>query len=127
MPKYPASHDSSESDALLSTPELNRAVWDRAAARLLAKMLGQFAYEEVIEPEAIEREATEPLGQADGGDTYTLTLDDGGTLSFSARRGVYGGWHIAPESILETSGGVLEAQAGAAGTSDGDAPHGTAA
>ncbi|WP_406386779.1 IucA/IucC family protein [Streptomyces sp. NBC_01618] len=110
-------------------------------------MLGQFAYEEVIEPEAIEpeaterevterevtereatereateREATEPLGQAGGGNTYTLTLDDGGTLTFGARRGVYGGWHIAPESILETPGGTREAPAGAAGTSDRDAP-----
>ncbi|MER5357966.1 IucA/IucC family siderophore biosynthesis protein [Streptomyces sp. NPDC002785] len=98
MPKYPASHDPAESAALLSTPELNRTVWDGAAARLLAKMLGQFAYEEVIEP----------VPQADEGDTYTLGLDDGGTLSFSARRGVYGSWHIAPESILETCGSVRE-------------------
>ncbi|MEV6748105.1 IucA/IucC family siderophore biosynthesis protein [Streptomyces sp. NPDC051080] len=94
MPKYPASHDSAESAELLSTPELNREVWDRAAARLLAKMLGQFAYEEVIEP----------VAQAGPGDTHTLGLDDGKTLVFSARRGVYGSWHIAPDSILEMPG-----------------------
>ncbi|MFE4799742.1 IucA/IucC family protein [Streptomyces sp. NPDC056708] len=98
MPKYPASHDSAESADLLSTPELNRTVWDGAAARLLAKMLGQFAYEEVIAP----------VRQDDGGDTYTLGLDDGGTLSFSARRGVYGSWHIAPDSVLETCGSARE-------------------
>ncbi|MGW1654389.1 IucA/IucC family protein [Streptomyces atratus] len=101
MPKYPASRDSAESADLLSTPELNRTVWDKAAARLLAKMLGQFAYEEVIEP----------VRQADGGDTYTLGLDDGGTLSFSARRGVYGSWHIAPDSVRETCGSARESPA----------------
>ncbi|MFB6877108.1 IucA/IucC family siderophore biosynthesis protein, partial [Streptomyces sp. NPDC056323] len=87
MPKYPASHDSAESAELLSTPELNRTVWDGAAARLLAKMLGQFAYEEVIEPAA----------QAGGDDTYTLALDDGKTLVFRARRGVYGSWRVVPD------------------------------
>lgn len=75
MPKYPVSHDSAESPALLSTPELNRAVWDRAAARMLAKMLGEFAYEEVIQP--VTRSA--------GSGTYTLVLDDGGSLIFTMR------------------------------------------
>lgn len=77
MQKYPASRDAAPSPALLSTPELNSAVWDRAAARLLAKMLGEFAYEEVVRP----------VPRSVGGDTYTLVLDDGGSLSFTARRG----------------------------------------
>ncbi|MEE1742309.1 IucA/IucC family siderophore biosynthesis protein [Streptomyces sp. BE147] len=89
MPKYPASHESAEPQSLLRTPELNRAVWDRAAARLLAKMLGEFAYEEIIEP----------VQRPGGHDTYTVPLDDGGFLSFRARRGVYGSWRITPESI----------------------------
>lgn len=92
MPKNPASHESAESPALLSTPELNRTVWERAAARLLAKMLGEFAYEEVIEP----------VPRADGSDTYALVLDDGETLNFRAGRGVYGGWHVAPGSMRVT-------------------------
>ncbi|MCX5340350.1 IucA/IucC family protein [Streptomyces atratus] len=112
MPKYPASRDSAESADLLSTPELNRTVWDGAAARLLAKMLGQFAYEEVIEP----------VRQADGGDTYTLGLDDGGTLSFSARRGVYGSWRIAPDSVLETCGSARESPADSMRDRDRGAP-----
>ncbi|WP_406455595.1 IucA/IucC family siderophore biosynthesis protein [Streptomyces sp. NBC_00876] len=94
MPKYPASHDEAESPALLSTPELNRAVWDRAAARLLAKMLGEFAYEEVIRPEP---------GTAEDG-SYTLVLDDGARLLFTAARGVYGSWRVAPDSVRETHG-----------------------
>lgn len=101
MPKYPASHDSAESPALLSTPELNRAVWDRAAARMLAKMLGEFAYEEVIQP--VVRSA--------GSGTYTLVLDDGGSLIFTAGRGVYGSWRVAPDSIREATTAETEAHA----------------
>jgi siderophore synthetase component len=63
-------------------------------------MLGEFAYEEVIEPAA----------RPGGSDTYTLTLDDGATLSFRAGRGVYGSWHVAADSMR---------------ASDRDAPAGT--
>jgi siderophore synthetase component len=89
VPNNPASHEPAESPALLSTPELNRTVWERAAARLLAKMLGEFAYEEVIEP----------VPRAAGSDSYILALDDGETLNFRAGRGVYGGWHVAADSM----------------------------
>lgn len=109
MPKYPASSDAARTPTLLSTPELNRAVWDRAAARLLAKMLGEFAYEEVVQP--VPRSA--------GGDSYTLALDDGGSLSFTARRGVYGSWRVVAESIREASSAATEADAAAA--TDGEA------
>ncbi|MYR96101.1 MULTISPECIES: IucA/IucC family protein [unclassified Streptomyces] len=89
MPTYPASHDSADPHPLLSPPELNRQVWDRAAARLLAKMLGEFAYEEIIEPER----------RPGDGRLHSLRLDDGTELRFSARRGVYGSWRVDPDSI----------------------------
>ncbi|WP_432009391.1 IucA/IucC family protein [Streptomyces bacillaris] len=89
MPTYPASHDAAEPRPLLSPPELNRQVWDRAAARLLAKMLGEFAYEEIIEPER----------RPGDGRLHSLTLDDGTELRFTARRGVYGSWRVDPDSI----------------------------
>ncbi|MFD7068093.1 IucA/IucC family protein [Streptomyces sp. NPDC059913] len=93
MPTYPESHEpTAESASPLRTPELNRTAWDRAAARLLAKTLEQFAYEGVVEP----------VRRAGRGDTYTLALDDGGSLAFRARRGAYGSWHIVPDSVLET-------------------------
>ncbi|MET9482592.1 IucA/IucC family protein [Streptomyces sp. NPDC006638] len=76
------------SAALFSPPELNPRAWDRAAARLLAKMLGEFAYEEIIEPRP---------GEADG--LYTLTLDAGGTLIFRAARGSYGSWRVDADSV----------------------------
>ncbi|HWU06131.1 MAG TPA: IucA/IucC family siderophore biosynthesis protein [Streptomyces sp.] len=96
MPTYPASHHPAELHTPLDTPELNRTAWDRAAARLLAKMLGEFAYEEVIEP----------VPRADDGagrDGYTVPLDDGATLSFHARRGVYGSWRVDPETVREVA------------------------
>ncbi|MFF1833082.1 IucA/IucC family protein [Streptomyces sp. NPDC058231] len=107
MPKYPASHESAEPPALLSTPELSRTVWDRAAARLLAKMLGEFAYEEIVEPtpQTVGSDTTPQATGSDatprsaGSDTYALVLDDGATLSFRAARGVYGGWHVVPDSM----------------------------
>ncbi|WNF30015.1 IucA/IucC family siderophore biosynthesis protein [Streptomyces sp. C11-1] len=98
MPTYPASHDSAETPQLFSPPELNREIWDRAAARLLAKMLGEFAYEKIIEP----------VRQPGPGGLHRLTLDDGGVLHFTARRGVYGSWRVDPDSIAETRRPVEE-------------------
>ncbi|MFF2702349.1 IucA/IucC family protein [Streptomyces cyaneofuscatus] len=118
MPTYPASPDSVEPHPLLSPPELNRQVWDRAAARLLAKMLGEFAYEEIIEPE--RRPGDSHL--------HSLSLDDGTELRFSARRGVYGSWRVDPDSIETAhppasplSNGASSNHAAANGTSDGTA------
>ncbi|MEI7032924.1 IucA/IucC family siderophore biosynthesis protein [Streptomyces pratensis] len=89
---YSASPDAAVSPQLLSPPELNRRDWDRAAARLLAKMLGEFAYEKIIEP----------VRQPGDGGRHRLTLDDGGVIGFTARRGVYGSWRVDPDSIEVT-------------------------
>lgn len=94
MPIYPASRESAESPQLFSPPELNRQIWDRATARLLAKMLGEFAYEKIIEP----------VPEPGTGGRHRLTLDDGGALAFTARRGVYGSWRVDPDSIEVTAG-----------------------
>ncbi|MFF5726893.1 IucA/IucC family protein [[Kitasatospora] papulosa] len=98
MPAYPASHHQTEPHTPIDTPELNRPVWDRAAARLLAKMLGEFAYEEIIEPVLRTGEGTGRTGQ------YIVRLDDGAALVFHARRGVYGGWRVDPATIREVTG-----------------------
>ncbi|MFJ8669573.1 IucA/IucC family protein [Streptomyces sp. NPDC093600] len=87
MPSSPATHDS----ALLSPAELTPAAWTRACSHLLAKTLGEFAYEEIIEPV--------PTDGPGGADRYALRLDDGAALTFSARRGAYGSWRVAPDSI----------------------------
>ncbi|CAM5360511.1 iron transporter [Streptomyces badius] len=93
MPISPTSRDAAESPQLFSPPELNRQIWDRAAARLLAKMLGEFAYEKIIEP----------VPEPGTGGLHRLTLDDGGALAFTARRGVYGSWRVDPGSIEITA------------------------
>ncbi|MFE3327274.1 IucA/IucC family protein [Streptomyces sp. NPDC059176] len=93
MPKSPATPDSVETPALLTPAELNPDAWYRACRRLLAKMIGEFAYEEIIEP----------FAQGSGG-RYALSLDDGETLTFRARRGAYGSWRVAEGSI--ESGGA---------------------
>lgn len=85
MSQSPATHDSTD---LFSPPELTPQNWDRAAARLLAKTLGEFAYEEIVEPRP---------GTADG--TYALTLDAGEILTFRATRGSYGSWRVDADSV----------------------------
>ncbi|MFF9501505.1 IucA/IucC family protein [Streptomyces sp. NPDC014656] len=97
MTTSPAPHDSARPAAttapaseLLAPPELNPTAWARASARTLAKALGEFAYEEILEPL--------PAG-ADAPDRYSLALDDGAALAFTARRGAYGGWRVDPGTI----------------------------
>ncbi|WP_326700311.1 IucA/IucC family siderophore biosynthesis protein [Streptomyces sp. NBC_01754] len=110
MPTRPASHEPAEPFRTRDTPELTEAVWDRVSARLLAKMLGEFAYEEVVEPIPV------PEGeQGDGGRQplpnrlYTLVLDDGATLRFLARRGVYGSWRVDADSVSVSTGEAASA------------------
>ncbi|ORT55070.1 IucA/IucC family protein [Streptomyces sp. CB03238] len=82
-------------------------------------MLGEFAYEEIIEPtrpptapdgdsaasragHAADRSRTGPRHTPDGRpptDPYTLRLDDGSALAFAARRTAYGSWRVDPHSI----------------------------
>ncbi|MEU0667098.1 IucA/IucC family protein [Streptomyces lavendulocolor] len=53
MPKPPVTLDSAEPPAPPTSagpPELNPRAWARASRLLLAKMIGEFAYEEIIEP-----------------------------------------------------------------------------
>ena len=71
--------------------ELTHDVLTAAARRLLAKAVGEFAYEEVLHPE--------PDG-APG--AYRLPLDDQVTYRFRARRGAYGSWRVDPDSLTPT-------------------------
>ncbi|WP_443032731.1 IucA/IucC family protein [Streptomyces sp. BA2] len=105
--ELPALHGPS---ALYDPPELTPDRWARGGRRLLAKMVGEFAYEEIIEPV--------PAGPGDT-DSYSLRLDGDGDgerseprqptataprLLFRARRGSYGSWHVDPASLALTEG-----------------------
>ncbi|MFK0213651.1 IucA/IucC family protein [Streptomyces sp. NPDC090298] len=83
-PELPASPE------LSAPPELNAEAWSRASARILAKALSEFAYEEIVEP--VPAPGAEP-------DRHALRLDDGTTLTFRARRGAYGSWHVTAGSV----------------------------
>lgn len=62
--------------------------WQRAARRMFAKMLAEYAYEEILTPV--------PAG---GGHRYELPVPGGAPYRFRARRGAYGHWRIDPDSI----------------------------
>ncbi|MFE0177229.1 IucA/IucC family protein [Streptomyces sp. NPDC059002] len=103
MPNPSASQMSHPSVALFDPPELNQDRWREAGRRMLAKIIGEFAYEEIIRP------VPEALGEAD---TYRLDLEPtepgralaqighyGTYLTFGARRGAYGSWYVDPASL----------------------------
>ncbi|GGU57176.1 IucA/IucC family protein [Streptomyces lavendofoliae] len=127
MPKSPVTFDSAEPPApptAAGPPELNPRAWARASRELLAKMLGEFAYEEIIEPAPRPAAPPDPTRAAAGDahaaagdarpaagdarpaaesrpptDPYGLRLDDGSVLTFAARRTAYGSWRVDPHSI----------------------------
>ncbi|MEW2545461.1 IucA/IucC family siderophore biosynthesis protein [Streptomyces sp. NPDC047002] len=74
---------------MYAPPELAPERWSRVSRRLLAKLLAEFAYEEILRPE--------PDPGAPG--RHTLVLDDGDRLVFHARRGAYGSWRVDPHSL----------------------------
>ncbi|WP_241002541.1 IucA/IucC family siderophore biosynthesis protein [Streptomyces sp. CB01881] len=82
MPQPPAAEPS-----LYLPPQLTAGHWQRAGRALLAKMLGEFAYEELIAPVA---------GAADG--EYLLLLPEA-EYRFTARRGAYGSWQVDEDSV----------------------------
>ncbi|MDH6143080.1 MULTISPECIES: IucA/IucC family protein [Kitasatospora] len=60
--------------------------WQQACRALLAKMLGEFAYEELLTPEPVD-------------DGYRIALPGGPVYRFAARRGAYGSWQVEPGSV----------------------------
>lgn len=73
-----------------TTPPARSEAWQHAARRLLGKMIAEFAYEGVIEPEPDPRSGTA---------AYRLPLTTDVTYRFHARRGAYGAWHVDATSI----------------------------
>lgn len=87
----PSIGSSSNDSVPLALPAgLDRQHWGHAARRLLAKMISEFAYEEILQPHP------EPGPAADA---YKLIVDDALTVRFRARRGAYGHWSVDPSSL----------------------------
>ncbi|MEV6009481.1 IucA/IucC family siderophore biosynthesis protein [Streptomyces sp. NPDC051976] len=89
-----------------SSPRPQSAAWRHAARRLLAKMLAEFAYEEVITPELDQPDQPDQPDQFERSETgpraYRLPLARGVTYRFRARRGGYGSWYVDADSITPT-------------------------
>ncbi|MEU6672583.1 IucA/IucC family siderophore biosynthesis protein [Streptomyces sp. NPDC046925] len=100
MPNPTIHSTSREPSVLYDPPELTTDRWAKAGRRLLAKMVAEFAYEEIIEPI--------PAGPGDEGESqsYSFGLDaeDGGRLLFRARRGSYGSWYVDPATLTLAEG-----------------------
>ncbi|WP_338320343.1 IucA/IucC family siderophore biosynthesis protein, partial [Streptomyces lonarensis] len=75
-------------DAAPGAPAPTAVQWRNAARHLLAKMIGELSYEEVLHPVAL------------GEDRYELAVPDSGPpYRFRARRGAYGHWSVDPDSL----------------------------
>ncbi|MFF1360077.1 IucA/IucC family protein [Streptomyces sp. NPDC058297] len=108
MPNPSAPQTSVASSALYDPAELTSETWERAAARLLAKMIGEFAYEEIIEPKREPEPSPERVHGPGPGplptDLYRLSVEgahmpSGSAFEFRARRAAYGSWLVDPGSI----------------------------
>ncbi len=64
--------------------------WARAGRAMLAKAIGEFAYEELLAP------------VHEHGDTYRVDLPGEVRYGFRARRGAYDCWHVDPASLRRT-------------------------
>lgn len=75
--------------------EGDSATWHKVAKALLAKTIGELAYEQLLAPEP-------------AGGRYLLMLTRGITYTFAADRGPFGDWRVAPGSITRSAGRHVE-------------------
>jgi siderophore synthetase component len=78
---------------------LRPELWSLVGRRLLAKMLSEFMYEEIVLPEKAE--------ERDGLASYRLLLD-GAEYRFEARRRLFDSYRVLPESIVRVEDGQKE-------------------
>lgn len=84
---------------LRTPPHLSLSAWRRARRRLVAKMLAEFSYEDLLAPSVVRHGggATEPWrGYEVGTDAHGPYA--GQPVRFHARRGAYGHWRVDPAS-----------------------------
>jgi len=70
--------------------------WQSVGRTLLAKMLSEFMYEEIIQPEVIQ--------QNDGPSLYHLSLPEGIAYRFAAKPRLFNSYRVIPESIQRGQG-----------------------
>src|SRR3546814_8685128 len=80
----------------LRSPVMPSPPWRTAGRALIAKMLAEWSYEELLAPH--------PTGAAAAGQ-WRLELP-GARYEFHARRGAFGSWTVDPTSITRVAEGV---------------------
>ncbi|AFZ53411.1 IucA/IucC family protein [Cyanobacterium aponinum] len=75
----------------------NPVIWQNVSQKLLAKMLSEFLYEEIISPEIVE--------QRDSLISYQLNLPEGIGYKFQAKKRLFDSYRVLPESIYRRENG----------------------
>ncbi|WP_373527150.1 IucA/IucC family siderophore biosynthesis protein, partial [Nostoc sp.] len=78
------------------TQALQMQNWQSVGNTLLAKMLSEFMYEEIIQPEIVETKGDYHL--------YRLSLPEGIIYSFEAKQRLFDSYRVIPESIQRWEG-----------------------
>ncbi|MFI0719978.1 IucA/IucC family protein [Streptomyces sp. NPDC021224] len=95
-PTHPSTDPGNPPYAPAAVDHLTAGAWRRATRRLLAKALGEFAHERLLEPVRRGPAPATPGGPA----RYEVTDDDGGTAHrFTARRLTLDHWQVDPASL----------------------------
>ncbi|WP_414752265.1 GNAT family N-acetyltransferase [Anabaena sp. CCY 9910] len=79
------------------TQTLQPQRWQTISQKLLAKMLSEFMYEEIIKPETIEQTPESTL--------YNLTLPEGIAYKFQAKKRLFDSYRVIPASIQRREAG----------------------
>lgn len=78
----------------MTSPE----AWRAANRRLLAKALSEWSFEQMLAPKPAAEGAD---------DRYVVHLDSGVSYGFTATRGAFGGWRVAPSTLTRGATGML--------------------
>ncbi|RRJ33090.1 IucA/IucC family protein [Halocatena pleomorpha] len=86
----------------METPEhtFDSEVWTTVNRQLLRKMLSEFMYEELIEPEPIESIETDPERTR-----YRLSLETGVEYRFDAQARLFDSYRVLPDSVYRRDDG----------------------
>lgn len=76
--------------------------WQNVSAKLLAKMLSEFMYEEIIQPELVEQ-------TGDRQALYRLSLPEGIAYTFQAKQRLFDSYRVFPDSIQRWNGSEWQA------------------
>jgi siderophore synthetase component len=84
---------------------LDPEIWDRANRELLAKILTELTFEEVLTPEPAPEDGSGDPSSGAGSEGFRLAVGVNVVVTFSARRRHLGHWRVDPASLRWSVGG----------------------